>query len=127
MSDEVFDNDYSDFSRDTDSTDSSGLLRGHCVKSWTESMFPFPDHTYKECNRSILQLAADAVSSEVAAVLVRDGNEGGLKFLTAISDVKEELLKLRIPPGKVSQVWFSEAASRWRSPTFQMKVHSGLK
>ena len=33
-------------------------------------------------------------------MLVRDGNEGGLRFLTAISDVKEELLKLRIPPGK---------------------------
>lgn len=48
----------------------------------------------------ILQLAAKAVGSEEASVLVRDGNEGGLKFLTAISDVKEELLKLHIPPGK---------------------------
>jgi GAF domain-containing protein len=48
----------------------------------------------------LLQLAARAVGSEEASVLVRDGNEGGLKFLTAISDVKEELLKLHIPPGK---------------------------
>ncbi|MCM3900502.1 MAG: GAF domain-containing protein, partial [Pyrinomonadaceae bacterium] len=48
----------------------------------------------------ILQLAAKAVGSKEASVLVRDGNEGGLKFLTAISDVKEELLKLHIPPGK---------------------------
>ena len=48
----------------------------------------------------LLQLAAKAVGSEEASVLVRDGNEGGLKFLTAISDVKEELLKLHIPPGK---------------------------
>jgi len=48
----------------------------------------------------LLQLAANAVGSEEASVLVRDGNEGGLKFLTAISDVKDELLKLHIPPGK---------------------------
>ena len=48
----------------------------------------------------LLQLAAKAVGSEDASVLVRDGNDGGLKFFTAISDVKEELLKLRIPPGK---------------------------
>lgn len=48
----------------------------------------------------LLRLAAKAVGSEEASVLVRDGNEGGLKFLTAISDVKEELLKLHIPPGK---------------------------
>jgi GAF domain-containing protein len=48
----------------------------------------------------ILRLAAKAVGSDEASVLVRDGNEGGLKFLTAISDSKEELLKLHIPPGK---------------------------
>ena len=48
----------------------------------------------------ILQLAAKVVGSVEASVLVRDGNEGGLRFLTAISNVKEELLKLRIPPGK---------------------------
>jgi GAF domain-containing protein len=48
----------------------------------------------------LLHLAVKAVGSEEASVLVREGNEGGLKFLTAISDVKEALLKLRIPPGK---------------------------
>lgn len=48
----------------------------------------------------LLELAAQSVGSKEASVLVRDGNEGGLKFLTAISDVKEKLLKLRIPPGK---------------------------
>lgn len=48
----------------------------------------------------LLILAGKAVGSEEASVLVRDGNEGGLRFLTAISDVKEQLLKLRIPPGK---------------------------
>jgi GAF domain-containing protein len=48
----------------------------------------------------LLEVAAKVVGSEEASVLVRDGNEGGLRFLTAISDVKEKLLKLRIPPGK---------------------------
>jgi len=54
----------------------------------------------KEGIENLLKLAADSVGSREASVLVRDGNEGGLKFLTAISDVKEELLKIRIPPGK---------------------------
>jgi GAF domain-containing protein len=48
----------------------------------------------------LLQLAAKAVGSDEASVLVRDGNEGGLRFLTAISKFKEKLLTLHIPPGK---------------------------
>ena len=47
----------------------------------------------------IMQLAAGSVGSAVASVLVRDGNEGGLKFLTATSGVSDELLALRLPPG----------------------------
>src|SRR5260370_19069095 len=47
----------------------------------------------------VLQLAAGSVGSAVASVLVRDGNEGGLKFLTATSGVSDELLALRLPPG----------------------------
>jgi hypothetical protein len=47
----------------------------------------------------LLHLAASAVGSAVASVLVRDGNEGGLKFLTATSGVSDELLALRLPPG----------------------------
>jgi hypothetical protein len=47
----------------------------------------------------ILQLAAGSVGSAVASVLVRDGDEGGLKFLTATSGVSDELLALRLPPG----------------------------
>ena len=54
----------------------------------------------KQAIETLLKMAADSVGSHEASVLVRDGNEGGLKFLTAISDVKEELLKIRIPPGK---------------------------
>jgi GAF domain len=47
----------------------------------------------------LAKLAADSVGAAVASVLVRDGNEGGLKFLTATSGVSEELLALHIPPG----------------------------
>ena len=47
----------------------------------------------------LLQSSAQAVGSAVASVLVRDGNEGGLKFLTATSGVTDELLALRLPPG----------------------------
>jgi hypothetical protein len=47
----------------------------------------------------LLQLAAASVGAAVASVLVRDGDEGGLKFLTATSGVSEELLALRLPPG----------------------------
>jgi hypothetical protein len=54
----------------------------------------------KRAIEEILQLAAKTVGSAEASVMVRDGNEGGLKFLTAVSNFKEELLKLHIPPGK---------------------------
>ncbi len=47
----------------------------------------------------LLRLAAESVGSTVASVLVRDGHEGGLRFLTATSGVTEELLALRLPPG----------------------------
>src|SRR5438105_1520008 len=47
----------------------------------------------------LLQLAPTSVGAAVASVLVRDGDDGGLKFLTATSGVSEELLALRLPPG----------------------------
>lgn len=47
----------------------------------------------------LLQLAAESVGSGVASVLVRDGDEGGLRFLTATSGLSDELLALRLPPG----------------------------
>ena len=47
----------------------------------------------------ILQLAAGSVGSAVASVLVRDGDGGGLKFLTATSGLSDALLALRLPPG----------------------------
>jgi len=48
----------------------------------------------------ILKVAADSVGSADASVLIRDGNEGGLRFLVAVSEIEDALLKIRIPPGK---------------------------
>src|SRR2546425_4536189 len=48
----------------------------------------------------LLGVAAQSVGSADASVLIRDGNEGGLKFLVAVSELEEALLKIRIPPGK---------------------------
>ncbi|OLE55675.1 MAG: hypothetical protein AUG51_01690 [Acidobacteria bacterium 13_1_20CM_3_53_8] len=49
---------------------------------------------------NLLRIAAADVGSDTASVLVRDGSRGGLKFLAALSDVADELKKVRIPPGK---------------------------
>lgn len=48
----------------------------------------------------LLKVAQETVGSADASVLVRDGREGGLKFLVAVSELEEALLKIRIPPGK---------------------------
>lgn len=47
----------------------------------------------------VLRIAQQSVGSAAASVLVRDGDQGGLRFLTATSDVTDELLALRLPPG----------------------------
>ena len=49
---------------------------------------------------SLLRQAATTMGSDEASVLVRDGNKGGLKFLVAIGEVADKLMKLKIPPGK---------------------------
>jgi transcriptional regulator with GAF, ATPase, and Fis domain len=49
---------------------------------------------------NLLQLAARNVGSDEASVLVRDGNKGGLKFMVAIGEVADKLIRMRIPPGK---------------------------
>jgi GAF domain-containing protein len=54
----------------------------------------------KSSIENLLLVAGDAMGSDEASVLVRDGNEGGLKFLVAIGEVADKLLKVRIPPGK---------------------------
>jgi hypothetical protein len=58
----------------------------------------------------LLAVAQEAVGSADASVLVRDGREGGLKFLVAVSELEEALLKVRIPPGKgIAGLVFSSA------------------
>lgn len=58
----------------------------------------------------LLGVAQQTVGSADASVLVRDGREGGLKFLVAVSELEEALLKVRIPPGKgIAGLVFSSA------------------
>ena len=101
MSDEGYNFDYGDFSQQSDSANSAAVF-GTQLREVLDGIDVSNSLTtpLRAAIEQILQLAAEAVGSETASVLVRDGNEGGLKFLTAISDVKEQLLKLRIPPGK---------------------------
>jgi transcriptional regulator with GAF, ATPase, and Fis domain len=54
----------------------------------------------KRSIENLLHVAGDALGSDEASVLVRDGNKGGLKFLAAIGEVADKLMKVRIPPGK---------------------------
>lgn len=54
----------------------------------------------KRSIENLLRLAAASVGSDEASVLVRDGNKGGLKFLVAIGQVADKIMKVRIPPGK---------------------------
>ena len=54
----------------------------------------------KRSIENLLRVAGDAIGSDEASVLVRDGNRGGLKFLVAIGEVADKLMKVRIPPGK---------------------------
>ena len=49
---------------------------------------------------NLLSLAADSVGSDEASVLVRDGNEGGLRFMVVIGEVADKLLNVHLPPGK---------------------------
>ncbi len=101
MSDESFDTDYGEFAQDAYATDGAGPFANQ-IREVIDGIDVSDSLTtpLKQAIDRLLQLAANAVGSEVASVLVREGNEGGLRFLTAISDVKEELLKLHIPPGK---------------------------
>ena len=100
MSDQSFEADYDEFSTDDYATEinpyESQLREVIDGIDVSDSL----TNPLQEAIENLLKLAASAVGSEVASVLVRDGNEGGLRFLTAISDVKEDLLKLRLPPGK---------------------------
>lgn len=49
---------------------------------------------------NLLLITAAEMDSEEASVLIRDGSEGDLRFLTAIGKVAEHLINLQIPAGK---------------------------
>ena len=53
-----------------------------------------------ESIENLLRFSAADIGSAEASVLIRDGNEGDLKFLTAIGTVAETLLDLKVPAGK---------------------------
>lgn len=49
---------------------------------------------------NLLLVTAAEMESEEASVLIRDGDEGDLRFLTAIGKVAEQLINLPVPAGK---------------------------
>src|SRR5690606_16503967 len=48
----------------------------------------------------LLRVSATDVNSVEASVLIRDGGEGDLRFLTAIGEVADQLLGVKVPSGK---------------------------
>lgn len=50
--------------------------------------------------RDLLEISAGQVRSAEASVLIRDGDEGDLRFLSAIGQVAEQLLDIVVPAGK---------------------------
>jgi signal transduction protein with GAF and PtsI domain len=50
--------------------------------------------------RGLLESSAAAIGSADASVLIRDDENGDLRFLTAIGSVAEQLSEIRIPAGK---------------------------
>jgi GAF domain-containing protein len=52
--------------------------------------------------KSLLTVSAAQIDCDEASVLIRDGDEGVLRFLIAIGRVADQLLNLRVPAGKES-------------------------
>lgn len=50
--------------------------------------------------KGLLTVSASQIKSAEASVLIRDGDEGGLRFLAAIGSVAEQLLDMKVPAGK---------------------------
>jgi signal transduction protein with GAF and PtsI domain len=50
--------------------------------------------------RSLLEVSAASLDSDEASVIIRDGDAGDLRFLTAIGKVADRLMEMRIPAGK---------------------------
>ena len=49
---------------------------------------------------NLLKLSADQMDSDEASVIIRDGDEGDMKFLAAIGKVADQVINLKIPSGK---------------------------
>lgn len=49
---------------------------------------------------NLLYITAAQMNSEEASVLIREGDEGDLRFLTAIGKVADQLKNLKVPAGK---------------------------
>lgn len=49
---------------------------------------------------SLLRVSAGELNCDEASVLIRDGDGGDLRFLTAIGRVADQLLNMRVPAGK---------------------------
>lgn len=48
----------------------------------------------------LMEVAAADLGSSEASVLIRDGDQGDLRFLTAIGEVADQLLGMKVPAGK---------------------------
>lgn len=48
----------------------------------------------------LLKVTAADIDSDEASVLIRDGDEGDLRFLSAIGQVAEQLINIKVPAGK---------------------------
>lgn len=49
---------------------------------------------------NLLNISADQMGSDEASVIIRDGNDGDMKFLAAIGKVADQVINLKIPSGK---------------------------
>lgn len=50
--------------------------------------------------KNLLTQTASLMNCDEASVLIRDGNQGDLRFLCAIGEVADKLLKMKVPAGK---------------------------
>jgi signal transduction protein with GAF and PtsI domain len=49
---------------------------------------------------NLLKISANTMNSDEASVIIRDGDEGDLRFLSAIGEVADRLKNMKIPAGK---------------------------
>lgn len=57
-------------------------------------------HPLTESIEHLLRITANSLNSEEASIIIRDGDEGDLKFLSAVGQVADKLIGIKIPAGK---------------------------